>query len=109
MSYETIRNLTVIVAEIQGEGFVGENAPNYPLLKHAASTVHALLQHYWKYVSSCVQSSQGRNTEAMGGAMVDFDTEGGLALHEMMQVDTWGYEHEFWRLLEQQAGALPEQ
>lgn len=109
MSYNTIQDLTVMVKEIQGQGFVGAGAPNYPLLNHAASTVHVLLQHYFKKLSSSAQNSHGRNASDAGMPTDDFDMTGALAVQEMMQDDNWGYEHEFWNFLEQQAEALPGQ
>ena len=98
-----------MVKEIQGQGFVGAGAPNYPLLNHAASTVHVLLQHYFKKLSSSVQNGRGRDASDMEMPTNDFDMAGALAVQEMMQDDNWGYEHEFWNFLEQQAEALPGQ
>lgn len=109
MSYNTIQDLTVMVKEIQGQGFAGAGAPNYPLLNHAASTVHVLLQHYSKKLSSPVQNNHERDARNIEIPTDDFGLAGALAVQEMMQDDNWGYEHDFWNFLEQQAEALPGQ
>ena len=96
-----------MVAEIQGQGFVGASAPNFSLLNNAACTVGLLLQRYFNRSFSQVTTIDSQEMRDADLVTENFNTDDIFLTHGVMQDDAWGYDSEFWRLLEQQAAALP--